>query len=491
MKIQLLKAEGDWIQATLGCYVSVNNNLLDVITPLNSPHEVTSIEVPVTGILRLVIRDMGKTDGFLASLTISLDKLSPSSGIWLPLESSSTNDTITELKNSTQKPRILLSILTEFCDDELFLTNQEIEYDSISEIVLASEILTYPEPENVLLKTSNFNFGQDSNDKKQQEIIEILNLEIENYRQLIEKEKEINENLKLRISAMLESIKHNSERTADRENSLLELVSEKEAEITKIMEMNRKLQNNVRKIEFEKKTVEEKLERVNSQLEFMQSVEKELAIVQGALKNSENNVEKLSKMVIKLSIADNYEKNDSANLKDLSNCIVNGEKSINLGNTLKEKTMETVKEENSEDSRSLQKSYIKELLKNSIQKFTEIKSITEINEFVYKVNEIELIVAVTNDGIYIKHGLQLLTIEDFWHNRCKHAIRHSEIPNITGKLLFSNEKGTENDIKKHSSKVSPKKFVLKPVCNLQKYTSVLNRSPSKDTKLSEKKKLHK
>ena len=81
MKIQLLKAEGDWIQATLGCYVSVNNNLLDVITPLNSPHEVTSIEVPVTGILRLVIRDMGKTDGFLASLTISLDKLSPSSGI--------------------------------------------------------------------------------------------------------------------------------------------------------------------------------------------------------------------------------------------------------------------------------------------------------------------------------------------------------------------------------------------------------------------------
>ena len=240
-----------------------------------------------------------------------------------------------------------------------------------------------------------------------------MNLEIENYRQLIEKEKEINENLKLRISAMLESIKHNSERTADRENSLLELVSEKEAEITKIMEMNRKLQNNVRKIEFEKKTVEEKLERVNSQLEFMQSVEKELAIVQGALKNSENNVEKLSKMVIKLSIADNYEKNDSANLKDLSNCIVNGEKSINLGNTLKEKTMETVKEENSEDSRSLQKSYIKELLKNSIQKFTEIKSITEINEFVYKVNEIELIVAVTNDGIYIKHGLQLLTIEDF------------------------------------------------------------------------------
>ena len=490
MKIKLLKAEGDWIQTTLGCYISVNNNLLDVITPLNSPHEISSIDVPTAGMLRLVIRDMGKSDGYLASLSISLELLTPESQLWLPLQSSPSIDTIIELNNNIQSPRLMISVFNDFGDDEIFQTSQEIDSDSISEIVLASEIAVSKEPENILLKTSHFNNIHDSNDKKQQEIIDILSLEIENFQQIIAREKEINENLKSRISNILLNVKQNNERAADRENSLIELVSEKENEINKVMEMNRKLQNIIRKIEFDKKNSDEKYERASSQLEFMKSLEKELTFYKDALKTSENNVEKLSATIIGLAKSDNQEKNGVEIIGNSNNCIVNGGKTDNLETLVKENNIESLTERKNEESWS-QQICIKNFLQNAFEKITEINEIFQVNEFVYKVNDIEIVLAITNDGIYARSGSNLMTVEEFWNNRGKRAVRHSEIPIITNKLICHAERGGENDSKRPTSKISPKKSILKSVCNTQKYTSVLSKSPIKEIKLTEKKKLNK
>ena len=116
------------------------------------------------------------------------------------------------------------------------------------------------------------------------------------------------------------------------------------------MEMNRKLQNIIRKIEFDKKNSDEKYERASSQLEFMKSLEKELTFYKDALKTSENNVEKLSATIIGLAKSDNQEKNGVEIIGNSNNCIVNGGKTDNLETLVKENNIESLTERKNEES---------------------------------------------------------------------------------------------------------------------------------------------
>lgn len=449
MKIQLLKTEGNWVQASLGCYISVNNNLIDVITPLNSPHETSTMDLPAEGTLRIVIRDMGKPDGYLASLSISLSLLTISQGLWLPLQEVSLNDAITQLQDEVSSPRVLISIHNDLFDiDELFLTNQEIEPDSICEVFLASEIVTSQEPENLFLKTSNFNFGDEEN-AKGQKVVDVLNMEIDNYKYSVMQEKEVNDNLKKRVIGLIETVKNNAERANMREVSLLELINEKDLEIAKGLEMNRKMQNLVRKLELENRDLMEKLERVSSQLENNGSLEREIEFYKESLKFSEGNIEKLTNTVIGLSKADQDDKNTEGTME-------RNEVSEDLNNTVKENIVKVDENEQS----------VKENLCRIIGNFTEIREITRISECIYKVNGIELHLAFTSEGIYINQNLTLCTIGNFWQSLTKPKCQVVHIP--------------ENILKKPQK--SPKKSILKPTNSHQKYVSVLPHSPNKEFK---------
>ena len=462
MKIKLIKTEGNWLQTSLGCYISVNNNLVDVITPLNSPHEIDSIEIPNKGIMKIVIRDMGKSDGFLASLTIPIALLIPTSGVWLPLTTNSNIDTIFQIIDEVQMPRIMISVDNDYNDDELFLTNQEFQPDSLSEIVLASEILISKEPENSLLKTSNFNFDKETIDKKQ-EIIDALTSEIEDYKEKVLKEKETSENLRQKVLSLLNTLKSNSDRAIERENSLLEL------------------------IEYDKKNLAEKLERLDYQLERFEELKKEHSLCKEFLKNSELNVEKLTNSFIELTKLSLVKENRTETDEKAENMVTEERSVLNTTVIENNYSSENVLENNIyrvTEEKLRENDEIKEIISKAIEKFIKIEEIVKIRDFFYKVNDIELPLALTEDGIFVKMGLSLCSIQNYCIEKKK----------INGKTfdshLIKNEfcKILENDYKKKSPQ---KKSILKPVSNLQKYKTILNKSPSKEFRINDNRKVNK
>ena len=62
-KLQIIRCEGlSHEESTLGCYILVNQELVDVITPLKSPDlsndEIVTTEIPSDGLLKLIVKEM-------------------------------------------------------------------------------------------------------------------------------------------------------------------------------------------------------------------------------------------------------------------------------------------------------------------------------------------------------------------------------------------------------------------------------------------------
>jgi hypothetical protein len=486
MKIELIKTEGNWVQTSLGCYISVNTTLLDVITPLNNPHDTASLEVPSEGIMKLVIRDMGKSDGYLASLSLPIALLAPSSGVWLPLVTNPSRDMIFQLKDDVQVPRIMLAIHNECYDDELFHTKEEIQSDTLSEIVLASEIALSKDPENLFLATSKFNSTKEAPDpRKHQDAIDILSQELENHCKSLEQEKNANFALKKKIESLLELIKTNSDRAKVRETSLLDLINCKEEELSKALELNKTLKNAYMKLELENNSMALKIQRLEHSAQCYEETEKELKYYRDTLKNSESNLEKMVSSLIEQSKVSNSEILNTGTSFKIEEILENtkhlgtpekNSSSLRLNLSKVYKTAR-IEKNNSIDIQEEKKDEIKDFLVKALEKIIQVETVVKTKDYLYKVNGIEFSLASTEDGIYVKNGMALNTIENFMKNRKK---THSEIFSSNSNLP---EKPDEAEQKKLKSKHSPKKLVLKPISNiLQKYNPILSKSSSKDPK---------
>ena len=177
MKLRLLKTEASWIHSRVGCYVSLDNQLLEVITPLNCPHESPTLEIPPEGTLRLIFKDMGRSEGYLSSITINLSSFSKASTLWMSLHSNPNSDMYNP--TDTNDSKILVQFITnEYstpCDDELFHSFSEIPTENESEIVVASEILPPGSELMELCKTSTFKL------QKNPGFIEKLALQLKKY----------------------------------------------------------------------------------------------------------------------------------------------------------------------------------------------------------------------------------------------------------------------------------------------------------------------
>jgi hypothetical protein len=114
IKIQIIRVEGEnWDNSSLGCYVSLDNELVDVITPLNSQHESNTIKVPSKGYLKLFVKTMGDSSKFLGNITIPLEILPTKGYTWLPLVPSVTENFISSIPEPVLAPRILLGVSSE------------------------------------------------------------------------------------------------------------------------------------------------------------------------------------------------------------------------------------------------------------------------------------------------------------------------------------------------------------------------------------------
>ncbi|OMJ85806.1 hypothetical protein SteCoe_12799 [Stentor coeruleus] len=476
MKIELLKTESEWALNSLGCYISVDNKLLDVITPLNNPHEVNSIEIPNQGVLRLVIRDMGRTDGFLSSVSVPVSLLATgSSMITLPLFDSPTSDQVNHLMIECPIPRISLGISNDFSDDEIFLSSQETNIEQQSNFVIASRISISNEPEDLLLQTSSFKAIQENTiENKKQDIVDILNTEIEDYKQEITKEKEKNSILQTKILQLMNALKTNSERAFARESSLLDLVNEKEDKINKCIEINIELQAGQRKSEFEKQQMREKYDKYEAQEKYVESLEKELKKYQDMLRVAEKSRDELANTLVECSRFDNF---DEQNMNKRQIRMPYEDFDIPSSDTLYGKGLKSDRvfdERNNSEERirgfgvdaklQSQQNYdandslVKKIIQKTIGKEIPLSMVERIRECLYKVNGIEISIAICDDGIYVKNGTSLQTLQEFWTHESRPSTKS---PISKSKSPLWDDKNTENDSRYQLPKTSPARNFLK------------------------------
>lgn len=110
MEVSIIRVEG--LQEdlnTAGCYVSVDNRLYDVITPL-SVENPDAVELPSSGQLRLIIKNMAQDHDVIGSVSVSLQVLPESGFCWLPLYDSFDDDQVNDFDQEFQPPRVLVSI---------------------------------------------------------------------------------------------------------------------------------------------------------------------------------------------------------------------------------------------------------------------------------------------------------------------------------------------------------------------------------------------
>ncbi|OMJ79790.1 hypothetical protein SteCoe_20090 [Stentor coeruleus] len=481
MKIELLKTESEWALNSLGCYISVDNKLFDVVTPLNNPHEVNSIEIPIQGVLRLIIRDMGKTDGYLASVSVPISILATASPmITLPLFDSPASDQVNHLIIECPLPRISLALSNDCSDDEIFLSSQEANLDHPSDFVIASRISLSNEPEELLLQTSNFKTIQETTiESQKQDIVDILNTEIDDYKQEISKEKDKNSILQTKILQLMGALKTNSEKAFARESSLLDLVNEKEEKINKCIEINIELQAGQRKIEFEKQQMREKYEKYEAQEKYVESLEKELKKYQDMLRVAEKSRDELANTLAECSRFDTFDEQNMTRRQmrmpyeyaHLENFSVPSSdalygKCLKLEKVFEEKDISEEKMKCSSDDIKLQTkqsydmndSLVKKIIQKTIGKIIPLSMIERIRECLYKVNGVEISIAICDDGIYVKNGKSLQTLQEFWtHERgpsTKSPISKSKSP-------LWDEKNIENNSRRQLPKTSPTRNFLK------------------------------
>lgn len=95
-----------------GCYVTVEGELIDVITPLTSNSLESSIRIPTTGNLHLIIKNMREGDKMIGSVSFPIAILTNPIQ-WLPLFDNLEYDSLQTLPEKVDFPRIQLAVASK------------------------------------------------------------------------------------------------------------------------------------------------------------------------------------------------------------------------------------------------------------------------------------------------------------------------------------------------------------------------------------------
>jgi hypothetical protein len=92
-----------------GCYITVEGNLIDVITPLTKNSLDSSIRIPSSGKIHLIIKNMREGDKMIGSVSLPISLLTNTH--WLPLFDSLDYDSLQSLPDKVDIPRIQISVV--------------------------------------------------------------------------------------------------------------------------------------------------------------------------------------------------------------------------------------------------------------------------------------------------------------------------------------------------------------------------------------------
>lgn len=114
-KLQIIRSEGFSTEdSSLGCYVLVNHELIDVITPLKSSDptstEIPSTMIPTAGNLQLLVKKMNGDSIYLGSLSVLIESLPSKGFLWLGLSQDAENDFQNPIKEQKSPLKLLISV---------------------------------------------------------------------------------------------------------------------------------------------------------------------------------------------------------------------------------------------------------------------------------------------------------------------------------------------------------------------------------------------
>ncbi|OMJ69959.1 hypothetical protein SteCoe_32186 [Stentor coeruleus] len=108
LSLSILKVEGIGDQS--GCYIIIDDSLLDVISVQETEIHENCTEVPLKGVLKLIVKSLSKNSQIQCSVSIILEALPSEGVVWLPLYTSSNCETLPQIPSILPSTKILISL---------------------------------------------------------------------------------------------------------------------------------------------------------------------------------------------------------------------------------------------------------------------------------------------------------------------------------------------------------------------------------------------
>lgn len=440
LELHILKVQGvNTDLSIVGCYVSLDGRLYDVITPLGSPAPDSVVLLPSSGQLKLMIKKMSSGDDqVIGSVSFSLSLLPCVGGqFWLPLFESFQEDTVTSLAGESQGPRLLLRASMP----RLLPPVHEMSENSIEDSSVDQQPARTPDESNV----SRITFADAAEASKeetarpedtQNALLSDMRQQLETVQMALSKEKAQREALETKLKAMLADYDAAQKRMIAREKTLTGHLLEKDKDLFKCIEENTELKIAARQTESELYQLQERVKLLEAQSSSVTSASEALEFALEELKESEQRRKELQTKVqrvaenssegpvFKSQLAalqtENHElrvKETRANREisqlreELNHC--RKELEAYTRTEQQEKIeVETVDGLSSRTTPSRASSVIDRLLDEYFEERGQINPLVKLGEHTYSIDGRRLTLALKNATLMVKVGLGYVHLED-------------------------------------------------------------------------------
>ena len=108
LALSILKVEGIGEQS--GCYLIIDDKLIDVISIQDTRINENCTEIPLKGELKFIVKSISTSEKITCSISILIDALPSEGTVWLPLYSNSSNETLPQIPSTLPNTKILISV---------------------------------------------------------------------------------------------------------------------------------------------------------------------------------------------------------------------------------------------------------------------------------------------------------------------------------------------------------------------------------------------
>lgn len=299
-ELQITKVQGITADLSIvGCYVSLDGRLYDVITPLKTQSADSIVLLPSSGQLRLMIKKMSSGDDqVIGSVSFGIG-LFPAVGgqFWVPLCVHTQDDAITAFGPETQGPRLLLKVVMP----RMLPPVHETTETSIEESSLEQLAQVRCEDE------SKVTFGDMSAVEPSREdpipsekLINELKQQVESLQNLLRIEKSQRESQETKLKTVFAEYEAAQKRMMTREKSLTTHLLEKDKALFRCIEENTELKIVARQTESEMYQLQEKIRLMEAQSASaaLVSTSEALEFALDQLKESEQRRKELQSQVL-------------------------------------------------------------------------------------------------------------------------------------------------------------------------------------------------